>query len=303
MNTRFLESFVWVARLRSFKAAADRLYTTQAGISSRIATLEEQFGVKLFERDSRSVELTPQGMQLMPHAERMLALQATMLATVGRHESLMGVLRIGVIETVVYTWLAELLAGFAAKHPNITLELESADTPTLHEHLLRGALDCIISADDVVTGFVENRRIATMTMVWASRPDLRSKLPAGPCTFADLTAHPIISFQRISPVYRDISQGTLTSSPVRISHFSSLGAMTGLVRSGFGVALLPRAVVADDIARGLLEVIEVTPPPTPLPLVGSQRAEQASPLADAVLAMAQQVSDLYVAAHPELRAD
>ncbi len=40
MNVRFLEAFVWVARLGSFRAAADKLHTTQAGISSRIATLE-----------------------------------------------------------------------------------------------------------------------------------------------------------------------------------------------------------------------------------------------------------------------
>jgi DNA-binding transcriptional LysR family regulator len=90
---------------------------------------------------------------------------------------------------------------------------------------------------------------------------------------------------------------------VRISHFSSLGAMTGLVRSGFGVALLPLAVVAGDIAQGTLVAIDVVPAPTSLPLVASQRGEQASPLADALLSIAQQVSDQYLASRPELRAD
>ena len=51
MNLRFIEAFVWVARLRSFTGAAEKLYTTQAAISSRIATLENDFGVKQFERD------------------------------------------------------------------------------------------------------------------------------------------------------------------------------------------------------------------------------------------------------------
>jgi len=45
MNLRFIEAFVWVARLRSFTAAAEKLYTTQAAISARIATLEDDFGV------------------------------------------------------------------------------------------------------------------------------------------------------------------------------------------------------------------------------------------------------------------
>ena len=61
MNVRFLEAFVWVAKLGSFKAAAEKMHTTQAGISSRIATLEEQFGVRLFDREHRGVLLTYHG--------------------------------------------------------------------------------------------------------------------------------------------------------------------------------------------------------------------------------------------------
>lgn len=55
MNLRFIEAFVWVARLHSFTAAAEKLYTTQAAISARIATLEEDFGVKLFERSPLTI--------------------------------------------------------------------------------------------------------------------------------------------------------------------------------------------------------------------------------------------------------
>jgi len=54
MNLRFIEAFVWVARLHSFTAVAEKLFTTQAAISARIATLEEDFGVKLFNARSRS---------------------------------------------------------------------------------------------------------------------------------------------------------------------------------------------------------------------------------------------------------
>ncbi|RYF34017.1 MAG: LysR family transcriptional regulator, partial [Comamonadaceae bacterium] len=84
MNVRFLEAFVWVARLGSFKGAAEKLHTTQAGISSRISTLEEQFGVRLFEREHRVVTLTYQGSQLLPYAERMVELQGRMLGAVGQ---------------------------------------------------------------------------------------------------------------------------------------------------------------------------------------------------------------------------
>jgi len=128
------------------------------------------------------------------------------------------------------------------------------------------------------------------------------QLPVETCRFEDLAVYPIISFQRASPVYRDIPQGAAVGPQVRISHFSSLGAMTGLVRSGFGMALLPQAVVAADIAKGALLAVDVRPAPTPLPLVASQRGEHASPLVDALLLLAQKVCDGYLALHPQARA-
>ena len=76
MNLRFVEAFLWVARLKSFKGAAEKLHTTQAAISSRIATLEEELGARLFERDNRSVTLTFRGTELVPLAERMLENQS-----------------------------------------------------------------------------------------------------------------------------------------------------------------------------------------------------------------------------------
>ena len=72
MNLKFLETFVWVARLKSFRLTADKLFTTQASISSRIAVLEGELGVKLFLRDSRGVKLTPEGLKVLDYAERML---------------------------------------------------------------------------------------------------------------------------------------------------------------------------------------------------------------------------------------
>ncbi len=142
MNVRFLEAFVWVARLGSFKAAADRLHTTQAGISSRIATLEQQFGTKLFDREHRGVMLTYQGTELMPWAERMVDLQARMVAAMGQTDAFTGVLRIGAMETVVHSWLPDLLSRFAERYPNATVELVSDITPRLRDDLLRGSLDC-----------------------------------------------------------------------------------------------------------------------------------------------------------------
>ena len=292
MNLRFLEAFVWVARLRSFKAAADKLHTTQAGISGRIATLEEQFGVRLFDRDRRAVTLTYHGTELLPHAERMLELQDRMRSAVGRDGVFSGMLRIGVIETVVHTWLPDLLSRFAQRYPNVTMELTSDVTPRLREALLHGAIDCAILTEEITQGFIDNRRIAELPMRWATGPSLAAKLPARRLTFAEIGAHPIISFHRDSAVYRNIVQGaTAQRSSLRVNFFSSMAAMVDLARAGFGIAPLPMAVIADDVAQGRLVLLDVDPPLAALPLVASVRAEPASPLAEALAELAQVTCD------------
>src|SRR5256885_944731 len=86
MNLRFLETFVLLAELRNFRLTAERLYTTQAAVSSRIATLEQEFGVRLFDRGVREVTLTADGAKALVHAERMLRLMREMREDMLRSE-------------------------------------------------------------------------------------------------------------------------------------------------------------------------------------------------------------------------
>jgi DNA-binding transcriptional LysR family regulator len=282
MNVRFLESFVCVAKLGSFKAAADMLHTTAAAVASRIATLEEQFGVRLFERDHRGVLLTRSGTELVPYAEKMIELQTRMFNAIGDPDAFSGMLRIGVIETVAHTWLPDLLSRFAKKYPRATLEIGSDLTPRLRDDLLRGTLDFAILSDEITPGFIENRRIANLAMRWVGSPSLARQFPAGaPLGFQDLAKHPIISFYRESGVYRNIAQSAGASIDLRISFFSSIGAMIDMARSGFGSSLLPVAVMQQDLLDGRLVPLDVTPAPAALPLVASFRMEPASPLAEA----------------------
>lgn len=300
MNVRFLEAFVWVAKLGSFKAAADKMHTTQAGISSRIATLEQQFGVKLFDREHRGVLLTSHGTELMPYAERMIEMQERMTAAMGKPEAFTGMLRIGVIETVAHTWLPDLLSRFAERYPNATLELDSDITPRLRDNLLRGVLDCAILSEEITPGFIDNHRMANFAMRWVASPALTARLPARrPLSFVDIAEQPIISFHRESGVYRNIAQGASGCANLRVSYFSSLGAMVDLARAGFGTALLPLAVIQRDLQHGRLVLLDVNPLPIPLPLVASVRLEPVSVLAEALVRMAQAACDQFVANSPQ----
>ena len=83
MQVRVLETFLWVARLKSFRLAAERLFLTQATVSHRIAVLEEELGVRLFVRDSKGVTLTPDGELVREHAERLVSQSHALQQAVG----------------------------------------------------------------------------------------------------------------------------------------------------------------------------------------------------------------------------
>ena len=119
-----IETFMWVVTLGSFRGAAQKLNTTQPAISQRIAQLEREVGVKLLQRDRRMVLPTPSGRQLMVYAEKLIGLRSEMLAVVGDRSAMRGVLRLGVAETIVHTWLTQLIKSVNHAYPNLSLEIE-----------------------------------------------------------------------------------------------------------------------------------------------------------------------------------
>lgn len=291
MNLRFVEAFVWVARLRSFKGAAERLFTTQAAISSRISTLESEVGIRLFERDNRSVELTRQGRMLLPVAEQMLALgeQFKGIARPNGKSELAGTLRIGVIDTVTHTWLPQLLSTFSALYPRSTVELYSDITPTLREELLRGSIDCALVSEEVIEASIESRILAEHPMVWVGAPG--AALPEGAeVTMTQLATLPIITFHRQSSVYKNIVKLLPREPRPKVNCFSSMSSMISLVKTGFGVAALPLPVVHAELSAGSLRLVRARPTLAPLPIVVNIRSERNSPMLDDFLATAIEVS-------------
>ena len=190
MNLRFIEAFVWVARLRSFTAAAEKLYTTQAAISARIATLEDDFGVKLFERDKRTVTLTHSGEELLKYAEQLLGISARMLEAVSDRATYEGFVSVGVIEAVVHTWLPELLERLRQQFPKVRVEIHSYITADLHEELLNGNIDLALTAEALANPAIQNSSICNFQIGWITAPNASRKSAALGCRAPEPSAHP-----------------------------------------------------------------------------------------------------------------
>jgi len=284
VNLRFVEAFVWVARLRSFTAAAEKLHSTQTAISARIATLEEDFGVKLFERDKRTVTLTRAGDELLQYAEQLLGISARMLEVVSDRVAYRGFIGIGVIESVVHTWLPDLLGRLRQHFPKVRVEIHSYVTANLHEELLKGNIDLALTAEPLGNPAIQNSLVCELQMGWIAA---RTETEEQHGSHAELLSRlPILTFLPDSAVYRDVVAKLGPYSVARINPISSIAAMMALARTGYGVATLPRAAIAPALHSGELVALDGVPDLAPAMIVASRRKQSDSPLAEAIADLA-----------------
>jgi LysR family hydrogen peroxide-inducible transcriptional activator len=119
-SVRQLESLVAVAEHRGFRRAAASLGISQPALSAQVQAAEQLLGVQVFERDRRSVLVTPAGEDVIGRArEALAALDAVVDAARRRAEPLVGPLRLGVIPTVAPYWLPPLLPAVRARFPRL----------------------------------------------------------------------------------------------------------------------------------------------------------------------------------------
>jgi len=271
MNLKFLETFVWVARLKSFRLTADKLFTTQASISSRIAVLEGELGVKLFLRDSRGVSLTPEGLKVLDYAEQMLDTMAALKQSIETRSSKVGRVRIGVMDTVIHTWLSPLVAQMTELYPRVEIELVADTALNLCDQLQKGFLDLVLQTDLIRHESVRSLELASHPLGWIVASN--SIYNRDYADLAELAQERIITYSKNSRPHQDIvalMQANGVMAP-RLNCVNSVSAITRLLRDGFGIGALPPVLVAEELARGELILLDIEQRPANLPVVVSWR--------------------------------
>lgn len=142
MELKLLKSFVTVARLKSFSAAARELNTVQPAISRHISELETELNTKLFWRNTREVHITAAGelllqeaLGIIAHEERARALvKLTATGKVGR-------LRIGFLGPACYQFLPDLVRQFTESHPDVLVSLHELTVQQQLDAFQKGELD------------------------------------------------------------------------------------------------------------------------------------------------------------------
>ena len=142
MEFRLLRSFLAVAREQSISGAARVLHITQPSLSRQIMDLEDEMGVKLFERGNRKITLTRQGVFLHKRAGQIMELvQKTREEMAVAEEEVSGSIHIGAGETRAFRALAASVHALIAQYPAVHFHLFSGNAEDVAERLDKGLLD------------------------------------------------------------------------------------------------------------------------------------------------------------------
>jgi len=268
LNLRFLETFVWVVRLRSFRLAAEKLHTTQAAVSHRIASLERELGVRLLERNLRDVSLTPQGVDALARAERLVQLAAEFKHRMSDPRALRGTVRIGVIESVAYTWLPTLIEQVSQRLPDVALMIDSYTSVEVAEHLRKSLLDLGLLMGPVPAAGVVSRDLCTLSCVWVASPKLG--VPEGPLDMADVAHLRVLSYPRDSLPHATMSRIVRDAGGDETRVLCApLGTMIRLALNGTGFAAIPAAAIESELRSGVLRVVKLGQSFPPIPIVAA----------------------------------
>lgn len=295
MEFKALETFIWISRLGSFRAAADRLNTTQPSVSSRVAALERELGTRLFDRSGRRATLTRKGRDLLKYAERLIALRTETLTAVANLSSIQGTIALGVVETIAHTWLPRLIERVAQTYPAISLELNVDISVNLRERLVARELDAAFLMGPISRPEIVNLPLSSYPLVWLASP--RCGLAGKTLTLEDLGRVPIITFPRHSRPYMDLEalfHGTNVRP--RIHNSSSLATIVRMAADGIGVCALPIDIVRLELQRGELCLLESAVRLPDLYFTASFPGESDSFLAHAICDLAVTVAKEFDAA-------
>ena len=261
INLRQLRAFVSIGRLGSFTKAAEALHATQPALSAQIRDLEEALGVKLFDRNTRSVSLTQAGEDLMPSVDTVLS-DLTSVVTRARDVARRNTGRVTVaaLPSLAATLMPRVIARMRDEHPGIVVVIKDA----LAERAV--ALLRADEADLALASAPPPDRELSFTPLFADRmvavlPPAHPLASTKTMRLADLLDTPLVLMDRDSSVRRIVDGACASIGRLAAPAYEAafMATAIGLVRAGLGATLLPSSA-SELLAAGDLVVRDLAAP-------------------------------------------
>ena len=253
MELRQLTTFRMVATLLSFSRAAESLNYVQSSVTTQIQVLEEELGVRLFDRLGKRVALTDAGKRLLQYTERILQLVDEARSAVTDEKTPGGTLTITAPETLCSYRLPALLRQFRASFPQVQLIFRLSTFIDPWRSVSEGSADISFAIDEPIhsNALITEILIPEPLLILAPHDHRLSLLPR--IEPEDLDGETFLLTQGGS--YRSIFERALNDVGVHLTtslEFSSVEAIKQCAMAGMGIAFLPAVTVAADVAQGRL---------------------------------------------------
>jgi DNA-binding transcriptional LysR family regulator len=250
MELRHLRSLEAVARHGSFTRAGEDLHLAQSAISQHVRRLEEELGVEVFRRSSRSVDLTAEGRLVLAYAKRVLQEVEGLHVELEEMTGLLrGELRIGGMYPTGLYDLAAVLADFRAEHPGVSIHMLEGTQDELLGLLRADDLDCVFTAVD--PDAIGNEFAATL--LWED--EFVVAMPVGHplaardhVTLDELASEDLIAYRENSAIRLRLERKMAEQGlePRNAFVTTEMGAVRTLASKGLGVAVMPRSVAEEE---------------------------------------------------------
>ncbi len=243
-------TFVRISETGSFSAVAREVGATQPAISRQVAQLEEHLGARLFQRSTRSLALTEDGRDLLPHARHVLEAVEETVAVVGRRKSSpAGTVRLGCPSVFGRLYVAPRIGLLLTRHPELAVEMSVSDD--VQDMVLAG-LDLAIRVGDITDASLVARRIGLTVGQTIASVDYLERM-GEPQRPEDLARHECIVFTRTNE--QDVWTFDGPDGPVNVQvqgrmRSNDIEAVLAAVVGGLGISRVPVWMMRDQLAAG-----------------------------------------------------
>lgn len=244
-----LKTFVAVAAEGNLTRAAERVFTSPPAVSAQLKSLEDELGVRLFDRTTRGMALTAAGQRLLAEAQRTIAAAQAMQSTAAQiRGQARGTVRMGTVSDPVALRLGEVFVRLAERHPGVALQLQQGVSLRTVQAVRRGDLDCAyaLNEHEHLDG-LEVLRLQPVEIVVVLPPQRAAAITA---SLEEIVQERWVSTPpecglrlQLETLFRTAGQA-LPNGPMADTE----SAIRGMVASGLGAGLMRRDQ-ADEAAR------------------------------------------------------
>jgi LysR family carnitine catabolism transcriptional activator len=240
LGLRELHAFLVLAEQRSFTRAAALCHLSQPAFSALVRALEHTVGARLFDRTTRSVELTAEGRVLIEPARRMLRDADAMLADVRDHAARRrGRVAIALLPSLAAGWLPPLLARFHRQHPGIEIDVADVLSDACIERVRAGTADFALASTRTATPELHTEEFCRDQFHLVCPRGHALAKRRGRIELQDLAPYPIVHLARSSSVRQYVEAALYPMQLHTMMELDQLATVAGMVRAGLGITIVP----------------------------------------------------------------